>query len=83
MPLKAILCPHCNKKMLFTISQKDIDLSGKQPAPLYVKHFLKDCEKTSTIYFDSELHISLIDKGIEDGSKWKFVKSINSLNSSG
>ena len=83
MPLKAILCPHCNKKMLFTISQNDIDLSGKQPAPLYVKHSSKICQKSSTIYLDSELRISLIDKAIEDGSKWKFVKSINSLNPSG
>lgn len=84
MPLKAILCAHCNKKMLFTITSDDVDLtSGKLPAPIYVKHSLENCEKTSTIYLDSELHISLIDKGIEDGSKWKFVKSINSLNSSG
>ena len=84
MPLKAIICPHCNKKLLFTISFNDVDLtSGKLPAPLYVKHSSKVCEKTTTIYLDSELRISLMDKGVQDGSKWKFVKFIDSLNPSG
>lgn len=84
MPLKAIICPHCNKKMLFTITSDDVDLSsGKLPAPLYVKHSSKICQKTTTVYLDSDLRISLMDKGIEDGSKWKFVKSVNSLDDSG
>lgn len=78
MPLKVLYCPHCKEKVHIQIQKSDIDLSGRLPAPLYVLHSFKGCKKHITVYFDSNLRVSLAFKGTEDSSKWKFVKTIES-----
>ena len=65
--------------MQFYVKEDEIDLSGRFPAPLYVKHNNNKCNGMSTVYFDSELRVSLIYKGLEDCSKWKFVNKITSV----
>ena len=64
--------------MQFFVNEDEIDLSGRFPAPLYVKHDDDTCNGFSTAYFDSQLRLSLIFKGLEDCSKWKFVNKIKS-----
>jgi len=66
--------------MQFYVTKDEVDLSGRFPAPLYVQHDTSNCSKISTVYFDAELRVALIFKGMEDGSKWKFVKNIKSMN---
>ena len=66
--------------MQLYINKDEVDLSGRFPAPLYIQHDSKDCGEFSTAYFDAELRLSLIFKGKEDGSKWKFVNIVKSTN---
>ena len=50
-------CPHCEKRILFTIEMKDIDQS-QYPAPVYILHKDDACNKISTFYVDSLLRVS-------------------------
>jgi len=57
MPLRFNTCPHCNKRIVFKIDEKDIDTS-QYPSPVYIFHNITSCGKTSTFYVDSLLRVS-------------------------
>lgn len=79
--LKVTNCPCCKKLVKFSIEKEDIDHSGKYPAPVYLKHNDTDCEQWITVYFDSQMRVSLSFKGKEENAKkWKFVKELSSEN---
>jgi len=55
MPLRFNTCPHCGKKIVFTIEEQNINPS-QYPAPVYIMCNL--CNNLSTFYVDSLLRIS-------------------------
>jgi len=57
MPLRFNSCPHCNRRIVFTIEIGDID-SSQYPAPVYILHKDASCGKLSTFYVDSLLRVS-------------------------
>lgn len=80
MTLKVAICPHCNKTMSFKVHKDDIDHTGRYPVPIYVLHSDGKCDKYSTAYFDSVMHLTMVVKDKQDGSKWSFVKEISTSN---
>ena len=57
MPIRYNSCPHCNKRIIFKIEMENIDTT-LYPAPIYLKHVEKSCNKVSTFYVDSKLQVS-------------------------
>ncbi|MBD3194720.1 MAG: hypothetical protein GF317_06680 [Candidatus Lokiarchaeota archaeon] len=57
MPLRYNYCPFCGNKIVFRITEDDID-SARYPAPVYIHHDDDSCGKTSTFYVDSLLRVS-------------------------
>ncbi|MHA1821064.1 MAG: hypothetical protein ACTSU2_06225 [Promethearchaeota archaeon] len=77
MGLKVIFCPYCHKKILFFASRNQVDHESKRyPTPLYVKHDVKGCGNTITVWFDSKMRVSRVDKGIIDTHRWAFCNEI-------
>jgi hypothetical protein len=78
--LKVTNCPLCSKLVKFNIQKEDVDHSGRYPAPVYLKHNDPKCGQWITVYFDSQMRVSLTFKGKEEvAKKWKFVKELTSL----
>lgn len=74
MPLRFNSCPHCNKRIIFKIETKDID-SSQFPAPVYIHHDDKSCDKISTFYVDSLLRVSYKELEKKSGA----IKTIETL----
>lgn len=57
MPYRYNYCPHCEKKIVFKITETDIN-NAQYPAPVYVLHKDEECNEISTFYVDSLLRVS-------------------------
>ena len=61
-------CPHCKKRIVFNIENKDIN-HAQYPAPVYIIHEDDSCKKLSTFYFDSLLRVSYKELEKKPGAK--------------
>jgi len=59
MPLKALKCPICGELAVFTVTSKAVEGATKYPVPFEVTHR----DHTFTVYLDSALLISRVEKG--------------------
>ena len=78
MPIRYNTCPHCNQRIIFKIEMEDID-SSLYPAPFYLLHKDKACNKLSTFYVDSKLQVAykeLEKKKSITGSTIKTIKTL-------
>ncbi|MHA1884919.1 MAG: hypothetical protein ACW96S_07705 [Promethearchaeota archaeon] len=66
MPFKFNTCPHCEKKITFSIEISDIDPS-QYPAPVYIQ--CKFCNALSTFYVDSLLRVAYKELEKKPGGK--------------
>ena len=78
MPIKYNTCPFCNKKIAFKITKEDIDTSY-YPAPVYIFHEDKSCNKTATFYLDSLLRVSYIEPEKKKSLTGKEIKTITTI----
>ena len=80
MPLRFNFCPHCNRKIIFKIELKDIDTS-LYPAPFYLIHKSKICNKQSTFYVDSLLRVAYTEPEIKKSKTNSKIKTIETIES--
>ncbi|MFX1257149.1 MAG: hypothetical protein ACFFAN_04790 [Promethearchaeota archaeon] len=78
MPLRFNYCPYCEQKIVFKIEMNDID-STLYPAPVYIIHKDRSCNKLSTFYLDSKLHVSYKELEKQKSKTKKKIKTIKTL----
>jgi DNA-directed RNA polymerase subunit RPC12/RpoP len=71
-------CPYCNERIVFKIEKEDIDQS-LYPAPVYILHKNKSCNKISTFYVDSLLRVSYKELGKKQSLTGCEIKIIETL----
>ena len=78
MPLRYNSCPHCDQRIIFKIEMEDID-STLYPAPFYLIHKDKSCNKLSTFYVDSKLQVAYKELDKKKSITGSIIKTIETL----
>ncbi len=78
MPLKFDFCPYCQRKIVFNLTEADID-TAHYPSPIYIHHTDKTCNKTSTFYVDSLLRVSYKELEKKESITGNKVKTVNTI----
>ena len=78
MPLKFDFCPYCQKRIVFNLTEADID-TAHYPSPIYIHHTDKNCNKTSTFYVDSLLRVSYKELNKKESITGNKIQTINTI----